>query len=194
MTHALPTGRTGRLLALGLTLLVPAFAGFGAVAPLIDGYDTRAEALTRQAALAGRMEALLTRLPELRRQAAAVGLDKPGEPAVLASDNDSMASASLQESLQAMFAQTGIALNSVETLPGEDAGPYRRIRLRVSFNASWSGLVGVLDATGRATPVLLVDELHIQPALHRIGTAPGTFDVSYIVFGFRPGSSRVSAR
>ena len=85
-------------------------------------------------------------------------------------------------------------LSSVETLPGEDAGTYRRIRLQVAFNATWPALMRLLKDIQFATPALLVDGLHVQPALHRIGTAPGTFDVSCAVFGFRSGAMRMTAR
>jgi len=177
-----------------MAVLATAVAGFGVVGPLLDWHAERAEELIRQTALVQRMEALAARLPQLRQQAAAASLGNAGEAFLLAGDSDSTAGAALQESLQAMLLQAGVTLNSVETLPGDEAGPYRRVRLRVSFNASWPGLVGVLRAISAATPPLIADELQVQPALHRIGTAPGTFDVTCAVFGFRQGSTRVSAR
>ena len=36
-----------------------------------------------------------------------------------------------------------------------------------------------------ARPALLMDEIQVQPALHRISTAPGSFDVSCAIFAFR---------
>ena len=105
-----------------------------------------------------------------------------------------MASASLQEFLQAMFLRAGVQLNSVETLPGEEAGAYRRIRLRVAFNVGWPELMALLKDMSLATPVLLIDELQVQPALHRISTAPGTFDITCSVFAFRPGRILAAAQ
>ena len=58
----------------------------------------------------------------LQEQASAVAAGGAGETALLEGDSDSVASAALQEVLQAMFAQAGMQLNSVETLPGEEAG------------------------------------------------------------------------
>ena len=75
------------------------------------------------------MEALVATVPALRAQAAAAAAGGTGEQALLEGDNDSTASASLQERLQAMFLQAGVQLNSVETVPGEEAGAFRRIRL-----------------------------------------------------------------
>ena len=45
-----------------------------------------------------------------------------------------------------------------------------------------------------ATPALLVDELQVEPALHRISTAPGTFDITCAIFGFRSERTRTTAR
>jgi len=192
MRYSLPTGRMGQLLALGLTLLAPVVFGLGVVVPLFDWHGERANALTHQAAFLQRMQALAAALPDLQEQATAVAA-KAGDAILLGGDSDSVASASLQERLQALFVHAGAQLNSVEALPGEEAGAYRRIRLRVSFNASWSVLLGLLKDMHLATPALLVDELQLQPALHRISTAPGTFDITCEIFAFRSGMPQLSA-
>jgi type II secretory pathway component PulM len=194
MQRSLPTGTSGRALALGLTILVIVAVWLGVVMPLIEWHDQRAQALLQTSALERRMEDLTASLPTLKEQAKAMAAGGDGEPALLAGDSDSMASASLQELLQAMFIQAGVQLNSVETVPGEEAGIYRRIRLRVSFNASWPVLTDLLKDIHLATPALLVDELQVQPALHRISTAPGTFDISCAIFAFRSGTIRAAAR
>jgi general secretion pathway protein M len=194
MQRSLPTGVWGRVLALGLTISVIAVLWFGIVMPLIDWHDRRAEALAELLALEVRMEDLTASLPNLKNEVAALAASGNGEPALLAGDSDSMASASLQERLQAMFMQAGVPLNTVETLPGEEAGAYRRIHLRVSFNASWPVLAGLLKDIQVATPALLIDELQLQPALHRISTAPGTFDISCAIFAFRAGTIRAASR
>jgi hypothetical protein len=195
MKRSLPKGRTGQLLALGLTLLAFAVLWLGIVTPLIDWHTDRAAALAHQEMLTQRMEALAAALPSLQEEAKAVAAGGAGEAALLDGDNDSMASASLQERLQAMFMQAGVQLNSVETLPGDDAGAYRRIGLRLSFNASWPVLMTLLKEMHVASPALLVDELQLTPALHRISTAPGSFDVACAIFAFRSASAaKVAAR
>jgi hypothetical protein len=190
----LPTGRTGQLSALILPVLALATLWLGVAMPLIEWHDDRDAALTRRMMLADRMDALVAELPKLREQVATAANNGTGEPALLEGDSDSMASASLQERLQVMFLQAGVRLNSVETVPGEDAGAFRRIRLRISFNSSWPVLVALLKDMHIATPVLLVDELQVQPALHRISTAPGTYDITCSVFAFRSGTIGVAAR
>jgi general secretion pathway protein M len=194
MAVALPTGRSGQLAALGLTVLVLAVLWLGVAQPLIDWHGERAEALVQRTALAQRMEALVASRAALQQQAAAAAAGGGGGSALLEGDSDSMASAALQELLQAMFLRAGVPLNTVETLPGDEAGAYRRIRLRVSFNAAWPVLMSLLKEFETGRPALLIDELQVQPALHRIGTAPGTFDVSCALFAFRAEPSKGTAR
>lgn len=194
MLRALPTGRMGQLLALTLTVLILAVLWLGVALPLIEWYGDRAETLAQRSALAQRMETLVATRAGLQDQARAVAAGGSGETALLEGDSDSVASASLQELLQAMFMQAGIQLNSVETLPGEEAGAYRRIRLRVSFNASWPVLMSLLKDIQIARPALLMDEMQVQPALHRISTAPGTFDISCSIFAFRSEPAKAAAR
>ena len=194
MIRSLPTGRAGQLVAAGLSLLMLAAIGLGVIRPVLDWYQEGAEMLTGRAALARRMEVVVAQLPELREQAAALSASTGDTPALLAGDSDPVASAALQESLQAMFRETGVPLSSVETLSGEEAGPYRRIRLRLSFTASYPALATLLRSIGESSPVLMMDELQVRPALHRIGITPGTFDVECTVFAFRPGMSKVSVR
>jgi hypothetical protein len=194
MTPALPTGRNGQFLALGLTILVLAVFWLGVVMPVIDWHGERADALVQKAALVQRMEALVATRASLQEQAKAVAAGGAGETALLEGDSESVAGATLQELLQAMFMQAGVQLNSVETLPGDETGAYRRIRLRVSFNASWPVLMSLLKEFEVARPALLIDELSVQPALHRISTAPGTFDVTCAIFGFRAEPAKGAAK
>jgi general secretion pathway protein M len=194
MAHALPTGRIGQALALGLTLLAAALLWLSVVMPLQQWHSDRAEALVQQAALLQRMEYLVAMRPGLQQQAAAATASGAGEATLLEGDSDSTASAAMQETLQALFLQAGIQLNSVETLPGDAVDTYRRIRLRVTFNASWPVLMALLKDIEFATPALLIDELQVEPALHRISTAPGTFDITCSIFGFRSERAKATVR
>jgi len=193
MRRSLPTGRTGQTLAVALGLLALASLWLGIAAPLLDWHAERAAMVTQRTALAQRMEALAASRGELQAQVRAVAAGGAGETALLEGDSDSVASAALQEVLQAMFAQAGIQLNSIETLPGEEAGGYHRIRLRVSFNASWPVLMALLKEIELARPALLMDEIQVQPALHRISTAPRSFDVSCAIFAFRAEPAKAAA-
>jgi len=39
-----------------------------------------------------------------------------------------------------------------------------------------------------------VDDLQVRPALHRISTAPGSFDVTCAIFAFRSAATRAAAQ
>lgn len=192
--HGLPTGRTGQAAALGLTVAFLAILWFGVGAPLLDWHRERSELLQQRTALADRMEALLAARSALQQQAANVATGGSEEVALLEGDSDATASASLQELLQATVARVGVELSTVETMPGEDVGGYRRIRLRVAFTASWQVLVSLLKDLDTARPALLIDELQVQPALHRMSTAPGSFDVTCGIFALRTRQAQAAAR
>ena len=117
------------------------------------------------------------------QEAAAVAVAGAGNPALLEGDSDRRQVPPLQERLQAIFMQAGVPLNSVETLPGEAAGDYRLVRLRISFNAAWPVLMGLLREMYIATPVLLLDELQVQSVRHLIG--PDQSHLRCVMFGVR---------
>jgi hypothetical protein len=194
VTSAWSTGRFGQMLAVALTLALPAALWIGVVAPLMEWHHDRGEALQQREGIAQRMLSLQASLPTLRQRAAAVATGVAGGPVLLEGDSDSVASAFLQERLQAIAMQAGVRFDSVETLQGEDVGGYRRIHLQVAFNATWPVLMALLKDIQFTAPVLLVDELHVQPARHRMSTVPGTFDITCNIFSFRAIASRIAAR
>jgi hypothetical protein len=194
MGNALPTGTRGRLLAVAITLLGVAVVWLAITSPLMQWHAERADALVQRTALLGRMDSLVALREALQHQALSVKADGAGDATLLEGDSDSIASATMQELLQAVLSRAGVQLNSVETLPAEAADGYRRIRLRVSFAATWPVLMALLKEIELATPVLLIDELQIEPALHRMSTAPGSFDVSCAMFGFRSERARVASQ
>lgn len=183
MTRGLPTGRTGQALALGIALAVPLLLWLGLVAPLAGFHQDRAEELERRQALVQRMERLAAQLPALRQQASAPAAASAS--ALLEGESDAVAGAALQEAVQAMAAAAGAVLTSVETLPAERAGQYRRVSVRVSLNASWPVLVQLLESLAQSSPRMLVDDLQVQssPLILQMATRP--LDASFTVIGFR---------
>ena len=186
---ALPEGGRGRLLALGVSLLLLAAAWFGAVQPLIDSYDAGVLALRQRRELAGRMADLAGTLGALRQQAAALASAGPPTNATLGGATDAIAAASLQGLLESMTAAAGTHLTSAEALPAEQLGAYRRVSLRVSVDASWATLIALMQAIERATPRMFVDELqlHAQPTSDRVRELP--LDISFTVLAFRAATS-----
>lgn len=189
MPYLLSTGRAAQVLALALTLVVPALLWLVVAQPLIAWHSARAEVLIQRQEMKLRMQALAAAMPTLQQHVTALAAGGSEERELLAGDNDATASAALQEKLQGMLAEAGAKLSSIETFPSETVGAFRRIRLQMSLNASWPTLVTLLSQIHAAAPVMLVDDMQIQPALHRISTASGTFDVNCTVFAFRSAAN-----
>ena len=182
---ALPTGRTGQALAVGLLAVVAVLVWLVVAAPLAAWHADRAEALATRTALALRMAQLAERLPELQRQAAASAAAGPAANALFAGSSDAVAGASLQQAVQDMAARAGATLSSTEALAADQAGAYRRISLRVAVNAPWPLLVEMLRQSAEATPQMLVDDLQVRGnrAVGVQGVVP--LDASWTVMGFR---------
>lgn len=188
----LPTGRRGQVLAVGLAIAVLGGAWAGIAAPLLDWYAVRAEQVQARRAVARRMAELAGTLPALRDQARRVAAPgRPAEGAVLDGASDALAAAALQGRLQEMAAHAGAPLSSAEALPGEAAGAWRRIGVRVAVNAPWPAVVRLLQAIGSAGPRMLVDDLQLRaPPLLLLRTGPRPVDASFTVLAFRAEPAR----
>jgi general secretion pathway protein M len=187
-------GRRGQALALAATALVCFMLWLGLVQPLLSWYADRATTLLEQRALADRMESLAASLPALRRQAEAGAGGRTAANLGLSDTSDSVASATLQEQVQAMATAAGAMLASVETLPAESAGAWRRIGLRVTLTTPWPVLVGVLRALDEATPRLLVDDLHVHGSVLAAQPVAPPLQTSFTVYAFRAGTRTEAAR
>lgn len=192
MTADLPTGRRGRLLALGLTLAVLGTVWVGVVAPLADWYESRAQTLADRRVLVRRMGAIAASLPDLQRREGAAEHGAPATAAVLDGGTDAIAAAHLQELVQAMAAKAGATISSLETLPAQPADGYRRLALRVSLNATWPVLIALLQAIEQASPRLLVDDLRVEGS-HLVTRPPVVpLDAMFTIIAFRSGGVSAS--
>jgi general secretion pathway protein M len=194
MALDLPTGWVGRLLALSLTVVALGALWVGVAVPLRDWYANRAEQLENRHAIARRMAVFVEMLPELRHQAqVASASGKTGAEETLEGASDAIAGAALQERLQEMAARAGAPLSSAEALPGEAAGAYRRIGVRVSASAQWPALVRLLQAVAQASPRMLADDLQLRtsPQIPRSGLRP--MEASFTVLAFRTASPQTAA-
>lgn len=184
-TRALPTGRAGRWLALSLLVLLGALVWLAVAAPLMDWYADRADRLGTREVLAGRMAALAAAVPSLERQAAAGAGTGPAAGALLDQPSDAVAAAVLQGRVGEMVAGAGASLSSMEVLPAEAAGAYRRIRLRVALSGDWPVLVALLRAIGEATPRMLLDDVQLRAAPVLAGGRAPPLDAGFTVLAFR---------
>lgn len=186
----LPEGRKGQALAVGLGLAVLLVLWNAVAMPLWGWYQTRAEALDARRAVVARMAALATALPALRRQEVSV---PASPPFLLEGENDTVAAAALQEKVQQMATEQGMALSSVETLAAVSVGRYRRIGVSIATLTSFPAVIHFLDAVERVSPVLLVDGLQLHATGENVGGAP-SLQAAMTVLAFRRGDPQDGAR
>ena len=156
VTGDLPTGRRGQALAAALTLTLLAALWAGAVSPLLEWYQQRADLLERQQALLAGMQALVDAVRPLQRQGAVAA------PGGLSGDTDALADATLLGAVQKMAGDAGASLSSSGALPPEQVAGSRRIGVRVTLRAPWAVLVHLMQSVEQATPRLLVDDLQLH--------------------------------
>lgn len=190
MTLSPPTGPAGRMLALGLTLIMLASVWFAAASPLIGWYRDRASDLEQRRVLLRRMIAVAQTVPALRldvSRAPRAGASPTGASGsgLLEGATDAVAAAALQQRVQDMATRAGATLTSAETLPATQTGAYRRIGLHVSLNAPWAVLVRLLQAVEQGTPRMLVDDLQLHGARLVVRPADPPLDAGFTVFAFR---------
>lgn len=184
----LPTGRAGQALAAGLALFALLLVWLGVVAPVLDFYATRQEEIAQSAARIARQNALIASLPALREAAQSAGA-KPST-SVLSGATDAIAGAALQEQVQGMAAAASATLTSIETLPADQHGNYRRIGVRVQMSATLPVIVALMRAVEEAEPAMVIDDLHITSAGGLLPNMPAVpMDANFSIYAFRRGTA-----
>jgi general secretion pathway protein M len=187
MDMTLPEGLRGRLLAATLTLTVLCAAWFAVAAPLIAWHQVGREELAQDRVLLLHMQEAAATLPVLERDRAASV--RPATTTLLPGGTDAMAAAAMQGNVQAMAVAAGVSLASMETLPAEARGAYRRIGLRVAATAPWPVLVEFLRAASRGEPRMLIDDLVLHPQPSQDNATAVPISASLTLLAFRPASA-----
>ncbi len=182
MDTPLPDGPRGRILALALTLTVLATLWVGVAQPLMTWHAARAQALAQRRALLQRITALVATLPELQREASR---HRAPEAALLEGSSDAIAGATLQTAVQRMAMSAGATLRSLETLPAERSGHYRRISLRISTEAPWPVLIALMRGVEQGTPQMLIDNLQLRAPPAELRTATTPISATFTIVAFR---------
>jgi type II secretory pathway component PulM len=180
-------GRIGQALAVGCGVLALVLIWLGAIAPLWAFYaDGQAELEQRQALLA-RMQGLAASLPAVRGAAASrhgEGAEEAG--AMLPGATDALAAAALQESVQRMARDTGASLTAVETLPAAAAAEHwHKVSLRISLNAPWPVLIGLMHAVEKAPARIFIGDVHFHSPAVAAHPASLPIQASMVLYGFR---------
>ena len=187
ISPAMLEGRRGSGVALGLLLVALLLAWLGVVSPLIGWYRARAEAIAEQQSLAEHMEALVATLPALRAEAVHARTAVP-QATLIMGDSDAVAAAALQGRIEEMARQQDARLASVAILPGEPAGIWRRVGLRIEVNAPFAVVVRLLQTLLATTPTMIIDDVSLTAAAISTPGRPATMDAEFTVYAFRRGS------
>jgi general secretion pathway protein M len=190
MSDNLPSGRRGQLLAIGLTVIGLVALWVAIASPLISWYEVRAQDLDDRRMVAARMARIARTVPSLLQQAATLRAAAPaGRDLTLEAPSDAVAGARLQQRMEDLATGVGITLSSLETLPAQQQGDYRRISLEVTCSAPLPVLVSLLQKLEVSSPRMLIDDLDLDasPDLSR----PDSIAISanFTVIAFRPGSA-----
>jgi Tfp pilus assembly protein PilO len=188
----LPIGARGRVLAAGILVVVLGATWVGVLQPLRDYRSEQAARIEDLNVKAEREEALAATLPRLR--AAAKEAASAPVHLILAQGSDATAGAALQERLRSMASAAGAILSSVETLPGEQVGPYRRIGVRVELNSGLPQVVALLRAVEEAQPFMVVDDLRLTTPQVLAGTPELPMDAAFTVLAYRVGTTKDTNR
>lgn len=190
MSEHLPSGRRGQALAVGLTVVVVASLWVGVGSPLESFYLARAQTLADQRLVAAHMAAVAATVPQLLHAAALThGAARAGQSLALDATSDAVAGARLQQRMQDLAAAAGLTLSSVETLPVEQQGGYRRISLRVTCAASWPKLIGLLQTLEGSSPRMLIDDLDLNASPDLVHPDGIAVNANFIVIAFRAGTT-----
>jgi general secretion pathway protein M len=182
----LPVGQAGRLLALALLIAVLAILYVVVAAPVLDIYNEREVILGNHRLLEPRLQAAAAEVPRLQARLAELREAAGTRQFAIEGTNDAIASAGMQNRIDEMAAAAGVTIASIEGLPSEPQGLYRRIGLRVEARGTYDSIVRLLGAIEKASTPLVLDNLQIHGAVQLLGaSAPTQLRTGFEVYGVR---------
>ncbi len=183
----LPSGRDGKLLAVGIAVVALGVVWLILIGPLIGWYADREQALQQRTEYAGRMAAIAAQYPAVRAAARAAQQQAAPTDMILSGDSDPIAGAALESLIDGLTHDASATLISTEALPATQDGGFRRIGLHVTARASWARLIALLAAIERAEPRMSISNLQIQAG--PLGGPEQLLDMSLSVTAFRAGTA-----
>jgi Type II secretion system (T2SS), protein M subtype b len=187
----LPTGRSGRALALAIAALGVVVFYFLAVSPVLDFYNTQEELVRQRMATAERYKTLARQLPDLRI-ADKKWRDQFGGELLLDGQSDADASAAIQGAMKQAVEDAGAKLTSAEILPEKTDGNFRRVGVRVAFSGDLKLVTTVMRSLETAHPVLFAGDFDLHSGTEGdssedSGAGSEGLSVTLDVYGFRAG-------
>lgn len=183
-------GRSQRWLAVGLLLLVVAVVLFAIMLPWVSKslayHEEKSDLLfrlQRQQTIAGRESQVAEGLQLIKQQF-------EEQNYFSTSSTEALVSAELQNIVKTAVSDAGGQLTSTQGLPGKVSDGFLQVAVKVRMTGSMDALVGVLHSIETAVPLLIVDQLDINPVrgvrnrtTHKVEPS-GQLNVSFQVVSF----------
>ncbi len=132
------------------------------VAPIVAAYAETDAAVTQAAELLDRYRRVAAARPALQERLDALESRQSEIGTYLGGHTDALAGAELQELVNATVAKGGGGLRSVQILPVQTDGGFRRIGVRVQMTATIAQVLRVLHGLEAGSTLLFVDNLEVS--------------------------------
>ncbi len=183
----LPEGRSGQVIASGLTIAVLAFVALVIVMPIVHWYQGRENRLAGKREMAAHILATQRMLPSLQQRFVQLQSTASAGQILLPGSSDAIAGANLQSALQGLASQAGTSLSSAAMQPAKQVGVLRRIGVEINVTATWSALTALLASIDAARPRMIVEDLSISTLQQTDIHADAPLQATFSVAAFRAG-------
>jgi general secretion pathway protein M len=183
----------GRVAALLILIGVAAAAYLLLIGPLLADYDETRQAVADARNLLAHLDRLRAVEAELGRQMAELRQRQSSTGLYLTKGSDARAAVEIQDRVKAVVQQNGGAVRSVQAMPGQEDGGFRRVTVRLEMTVTTAPLYRTLYRLEAEKPALFVDNIAIQSASFWKTdgkAAEPTLAVSFDVFGYLPQEAR----
>ena len=193
----LPEGRSGKLLAVGLLVLLLALGYLAVLHPLQRLYAQRANEIAEKRDRLERLERVAAEVPGLQSTLAQLRNNSKRTDLLLEGSSDAVASANLQGKLKELISQVGAEMTSAESVPPTPRGDFRRVGVRAVMAGELEMLVTVLNSIQLARPPLFVDDIEIRNRNNFAVPAKAPdksplLNIAFYVYGYRANAAQNS--
>ncbi|MDB5394598.1 MAG: ral secretion pathway protein [Rhodospirillales bacterium] len=183
----------GRIAALLILIGVVAAAYLLLIGPLLADYDETRLAVADARDRLAQLDRLRGVEAELEQQMAKLRQRQSSTSLYLTKGSDALAAVEIQDRVKSFVEQNGGAVRSVQAMPGQGDGGFRRVTVRLQMTVTTTLLYRMLYRLEAEAPALFVDNIAIQSTSSREGdgkAADPPLTVSFDVFGYLPGEAQ----
>ncbi len=178
-----------KIAAVALLLVALAATYAVVVLPLLREFRRNDDAIAEAAEMLARFQSatvtqagIEAQLDELRQRQARQGY-------VLVGSTDALAAAELQDRIKVVVRESGGVVRSVQALPPEDEGSFRRIAVRLQMTTTTESLFNIVYSLETMLPLLFVDNVDVQSRPVKLSADQPATDpvliVSLDLYGYR---------